>query len=142
MMCPLLFARTVIKTDTVSLKSLSWHRKGFKILHQDPGLDIISSNAIAKQPSMARDSQIFRIWKVSLEIYLPSGTVLSSKYPGSFELAVRLPRYCPKTTSSILIIFMLRSTFTFSLRMSSASRLTCAKRNHISYIVLRLIQRC
>lgn len=53
--------------------------------------------------------------------YLPLGTVESSKYPGFLPRAL----YCPSTTSSGSTTFMLRSTLTFSLRMSSASRDTC-----------------
>ena len=53
--------------------------------------------------------------------HLPSGTVGSSRYP----CFLPRPRYCPMTTFSMQMGLMLRSTFTFSLRMSSASRLTC-----------------
>jgi hypothetical protein len=57
----------------------------------------------------------------------PGGTVASSRYPGRVApLAARL-RYWPTTTSSVVTTCMLRSTLTFSLRMSSASRLTCGR---------------
>ena len=49
----------------------------------------------------------------------PGGTVSSSRYPGSLFA----PLYCPSTTLAMSIGRMERITFTFSSRMSSASKL-------------------
>lgn len=67
------------------------------------------------------------VWCMSSRRYLPSGTVGSSRYP----CFLPRPRYCPMTTSSMLIGLMFRSTFTFSFLMSSASRLTCHTSAHL-----------
>lgn len=52
--------------------------------------------------------------------HLSSGTVSSSVYPGYPECAA----YCPNTTSSISTGLHIRSSFVFSFRTSSPSKLT------------------
>jgi hypothetical protein len=72
--------------------------------------------------SMHAPESRFELWYTDLF----GGTVSSSRYPGSVLPLVVRERYCPSTTSSSRTRAIDLSTLTFSLRISSASRLACS----------------